>query len=436
MRCTIVAPGSRGDVQPLVVLAAHLQHAGFDVRFATHGDFEPSIREIGAEFFPMTGKSVMFYGGVGGMSVRDRTRDPNDFVSFFNRYLLIFLRKLLEESFIACEDADFVIGWPWIRFAPSIAERLKIPVLIGAGCPLLYFPTWKYPNPFQGPRDPRFGPLYNRWSWRWAMTMTKMGQAEVDRWRDKVLGLPPMSWSEEMRQLRRAPHLFGYSGKVLPKPFDWPDSVHVTGWWFKEQGAWQPPPELEAFLAAGDKPIGIGFSSQVSRKSDDITSMFVEALERTNKRAVMITGFGGLKDAPVSDRLFAIPTVPYAWLLPRLAAMVHHGGSGSTGDTVRAGIPGFAVPFGYDQYLWARRISDIGIAAPPILPDKITVPKLVDRIRKATEDEKMRRRAELMAEEVRAEDGIGNALRVIEQAVAPFRKTKGTVVPLLAANQR
>lgn len=428
MRCVIVAPGSRGDVQPLIVLAGALQRAGIDVRFATHRDFEVPIRESGAEFFPMSGRSASFFGGAGGRAVRDGSRKSAEkFSSFFDRYLGTFVRKTLEEAWVACQDADFIIGWPWVRFVASLAEKLRVPTIAFGACPLLYFPTMAFPNPYQGPPHARYGPLYNRWSWRWALSMTQVAQTQVDRWRQEVLKLPLQPWREELRALRRLPHILGYSAAVLPKPADWPATVHVTGWWFAEQGAWQPPPELEAFLAAGKTPIGIGFSSQISSNAGNLTAIFDEALARTGNRAVMITGFGGLKPN-ASDRLFPVATIPYSWLLPRVAAMVHQGGSGSTGDTLRAGVPSFAVPFGYDQFLWANRIARIGVAAPPVLSERMTVETVVDAIRRVTEDDTMRRRAAAVGERIRAEDGVGNALRVIEQVTAPLRRIKGEVV--------
>jgi UDP:flavonoid glycosyltransferase YjiC (YdhE family) len=418
MRCTVLAPGMRGDVQPLLVLASGLRRAGVDVRFATHDDFQAEVSELGLEFFHLDGKSSNFFSGMAGTAFREQFRTADAFISFVDRYLRFFLRKLLVDSWNACQDADFVIGWPWLRSLPSLAERLRVPVLAACGCPVLYFPTFRYLNPFQGPRDVRYGPLYNRWSWRWALATTKMGQGEIDHFRENTLKLPPQSWRAEMRALRRLPHLFGWSPLVLPKPFDWPSSTNVTGWWLPEGGAWQPPPELEAFLAAGPAPIGVGFSSQQSKEGANITAMFAEALELTGRRAILSQGLGkGLRAVANNDRMFVIPSVPYPWLMSRVDAMVHHGGAGSTGDTVRAGLPGFAIPFGYDQSLFARRIADLGVAAPPLLPEKLTVRKLADSIRRVTDDGKMRRRAKTLGERVRAEDGVGNALRIIERVV-------------------
>lgn len=440
MRCTVIAPGSRGDVQPMMVLAGGLKRAGYEVRFATHRDFETAVRESGFEFFPISGQSANFFGGAGGYATRDRARDRGGkHTDFFERYLSPFVRKVLQDVWNSCQGGDFIVAWPWVRCIASLAEKLRVPVIAASTCPVPYLPTMAFPNPYQGPPYARFGPLYNRWSWRWARPMLNVGQAEVDHWRANVLGLPPRSCSDELRALRRLPLLLSYSPSILPRPIDWPSTVHVTGWWLAEEGAWQPPAELEAFLAAGKTPIGIGFSSQTSRNSHDLTAAFAEALERTDNRAVLATGVGGLGGATATERLFPIATAPYSWLLPRLTAMIHHGGSGSTGDTLHAGIPGVTVPFGYDQFLWADRLTSIGAAPPPLPVERITAEALADAIRRVTGDEAMRRRAAALGERVRAEDGIGNALRLIERFVEPARRTRslpGTAQALRRAPTR
>jgi sterol 3beta-glucosyltransferase len=417
MHCTILALGSRGDVQPLVALGVGLKAAGFGVRCAAPADFEGMVREYGLEFFPLTGNASRFFSGRAGIAMRERTRNQREFLRFFDDYLGTFLDKLMAACWEACQDTDAILCWPWTRVGPSLAERLNIPVFVVSVNPVLHLPTRSFANPFQGPAQLPLGPLYNRLTWLWALPFTRIGQRQIDRWREKTLGLRPIPWRDELNMLRALPHLFGFSPSVLAKPRDWADWVHVTGYWFLDQPAtFSPAPELEKFLDSGPA-VAVGFSSQVGRDSKRITQIVVDALERTKMRGLLISGWGGLKGIQLPDNVYAISSVPYDWLLPRIKAMVHHGGSGSTAAALRLGVPSFAVPFGYEQGLWGRQIAKLGVGIDPIPPDKLTVDRLATAICRVAQDRRIERRAAELGATLRAEDGIANAVRIIEQTL-------------------
>jgi sterol 3beta-glucosyltransferase len=417
MHCTILALGSRGDVQPLVALGVGLKAAGFGVRCAAPADFEDMVRGCGLDFFPLTGSASRFFSGRAGIALRERTRNQHEFLRFFEDYLGTFLDKLLIACWEASEGTDAILCWPWTRVGPSLAERLGIPVFVVSVNPVLHLPTRAFANPFQGPARLRLGPLYNRLTWQWAVPFTRIGQQQIDRWRQKTLGLPAIPWRDELKALRELPHLFGFSPSVLPKPRDWAEWVHVTGYWFLDRPAtFSPSPELQAFIESGP-PVAIGFSSQVGRDAKRITQIVVDALEQAKTRGILISGWGGLKGIKLPDNVFAINNVPYDWLLPRISAMVHHGGSGSAAAALRSGVPSFAVPFGYEQGLWGRQIAKLGVGIDPITPDKLSVSRLATAICRITEDTTIRRRADELGETLRAEDGIGNAVRIIEQTL-------------------
>jgi sterol 3beta-glucosyltransferase len=418
VHCTILAIGSQGDVQPLIALGAGLKAAGIGVRVGAPADFEQVVRVYELEFFPLTGNASRFFSGPAGIALRERTRHAGKFLRFFEDYLGTFLEKLLVSCWEASQGTDAVLCWPWTRVGPSLAERLEIPVFIVSVNPVLHLPTRAFANPFQGPTNLRLGPLYNRLTWQWALPFTQVGQGQIDHWRQKTLGLATIPWRRELWMLRRLPHLFGYSPAVLPKPSDWADWLHITGYWFLDRPEnFCPPPELEAFLAAGPPPVAIGFSSQVGRNAKQITQVVVDALTRSRKRGILISGWGGLKGIELPETIFPIRFVPYDWLLPRISAMIHHGGSGSTAAALRAGLPSFAVPFGYEQGLWGQQIAKLGVGLKPIMPDRLTADRLARAICRVSEDGALRSRAARLGESLRGEDGIGHAVRIIEQVV-------------------
>lgn len=423
MRITILAIGSRGDVQPLVALAIGLNKAGFQVRCCAPSDFEGYVRSHGLEFYALTKNVSNFFGGLAGIALREKMRHAREFTRFCDDYLATFLDRLLVSCFEASLDADAIMVWPWTRIGPSLGERLGVPVFIVSANPVLHLPTRGFANPFLGPQWLRLGPLYNRYTWRWALPLTKMGQPAVDRWRHNTLGLSPISWKDELQLLRGMPHLFGFSPTVLPKPSDWDEWIHVTGYWLTgDSEPFRPPAELDEFLRSGEPPVAIGFSSQVGRGSARVTQIMVDALERAGKRGILITAWGGLNGAKLPTSILAINQAPYDWLLPRVAAMVHHGGAGSTACALASGTPSFAVPFGFEQSLWGQRIAKLGAGVAPIYPDHLSVRRVANAIRKISEVPSYRARAAQAAERIRQEDGVGNAVRLVTRRLEQKRR--------------
>lgn len=434
-RCTVLGLGSRGDLQPLLALAVGLKAAGFVVRFAAPADYESAVRAQGLEFFRLTGDAAKFFGGPAGIAMRDRVRDAKEFQRFFTDYLGTFLDKLLRSCWEACQDSQAVFCWSWTRAGPSLAEKLGVPLFVVSATPVLHLPTAGFANPFQGRSDLKLGPIYNRLSWARALPFTRIGQSQVDRWRQERLGLAPLPWREELRALRRLPHLFGYSPSVLPKPWDWARWIHVTGFWFLDQPEnYVPPPELDAFIRAGDPPVAIGFSSQVSHEARRISAAVVEALRLSGRRGILISGFGGLRGIDLPDSIFRIDSVPYDWLLPRVAAMVHQGGAGSTASVLRAGVPSFAVPFGYEQALWGRRIAELGAGPPPLQPARLSAETLAAAIERVAGTARFRRGAAEVAAAIGAEDGVASAVGIVERTLASNHGRKSVPVLRVAAS--
>lgn len=429
MHCTILALGSRGDIQPLLALALGLRSAGFGVRFAAPADFEGWVRALGLDYVRLTGNSSGFFGGPAGTALRERIRDRKRFARFFESYLGTFLDKLLASCWEACQDTDAILCWSWTRAGPTLAEARGVPLFVVSPTPVLHLPTTAFANPFQGPGPRRLGPLtplYNRATWLWANPFTRVGQPQVDRWRVEKLGLAPLHWRDELRRLRALPHLFGYSPSVLAKPPDWGPQAHVTGYWFLDQRSdFEPPPALAAFLAAGEPPVAVGFSSQVGREGRRLSRIVVEGLAHSGRRGILISGWGGLKDIALPPTVHRVDSVPYDWLLPRLAAIVHQGGAGSVGAALRAGLPSLAVPFGYDQALWGDRVAALGAGLPPIPAEKLSADALASAIRQLADEGRLRTAARRAADAIAGEDGVGNAVRIVERTLASHRRSPG-----------
>jgi UDP:flavonoid glycosyltransferase YjiC (YdhE family) len=419
----------RGDTQPLVALGAGLAAAGLAVSVATTADFIPAVRAADLAPYPLRGNGAAFFGGAAGVSMRERLADARAFRRLFDTYLQRFYAELLQDVTTACQGAAAIICWPWTRFATSLAEALRVPVFIACPYPPLHLPTAEFANPFQVP--PLAGdPAAIRRSWRLAYPALQMGDAVLNRWRRDTLSLPPIGWREDLRRLRRLPHLLGFSTAVLPRPRDWAPWIDVSGFWLVNDDAYEPPADLVTFLANGPPPVAVGFSSQVARDASAFSREVVTGLAQAGVRGVLLAGLGGLARVERTASLFPVASVPHAWLYPRVAAVVHHGGSGSTAQAVRSGVPNMAVPFGYDQHLWGARLAALGVGPPALPADSLTAPALAVALRQLTTDRSMLRSARDLAATIRLEDGVG---RAVETVLAAITRAAGEAPPTAEA---
>ena len=211
------------------------------------------------------------------------------------------------------------------------------------------------------------------------------------------------------------PTIISCSDYVFPTPKDWPDNVHNTGYWFlDEEAGWTPPAELERFLQAGDAPVYFGFGSLgMSGVASRTIDMVLQALKQTGRRGVLATGWSAVdQKSKISDNVFVLESAPHSWLFPKMAAVVHHGGAGTTAAGLRAGIPSILIPFSNDQFAWGRRVFELGVGPRSIPQKSLTVEKLSSAINLALSVE-MVSAARALVNKIGGENGADEAAKII-----------------------
>jgi len=148
------------------------------------------------------------------------------------------------------------------------------------------------------------------------------------------------------------------------------------------------------------------------------TEIVLKALRLAGQRGVLATGWGGLTADNAPESIYVLEAVPHDWLFPKTAAVVHHGGAGTTGAALRAGKPTVTCPFVGDQPFWRRRVAALGVGPSPIPQRKLTAERLADAIGSAVAEHGMRQRAASLGEAIRAEDGVGRAIAVINSRLS------------------
>jgi UDP:flavonoid glycosyltransferase YjiC (YdhE family) len=212
------------------------------------------------------------------------------------------------------------------------------------------------------------------------------------------------------------PILYGFSPSVIHPPSDWDGDKYITGYWFVEQTeAWQPPSALVEFLQAGSPPVYIGFGSMSNRNPEQTADVIIQALAMTNQRAVILTGWGGLQTSELPDSVYMIDSIPHSWLLPRVSAVIHHGGASTTAAGLKAGVPSIVIPFFGDQPFWGQRVADLGVGTKPIPRKMLTAKRLADAIQEVLTNKDMRQRAAHLGKQIQSEKGIESAVDIITQ---------------------
>ena len=417
MNVTLTAFGTRGDVQPMVALGIGLQAAGHRVKLLTHPAFEPFVRDAGLDFHGLPGVDIKAM--VGRLTERAVRKGANG-----NQLILAIhaLRRLKADLPVigdayweACRGAELIVANPVLIAIPdSVAEKLAIPLVIAALQP--FDRTDEFPFPWVYPRS--LGRLLNRWSYPlMSLAAWPPLAAPVNRWRQAHLALPALPMTFLLRRLHATvPRLYGFSAHVVPKPRDWPAHSQITGYWFLPRAErWRPPNALADFLAAGPPPVAVGFGSMVVHHPEESAAIIVRALTRARQRGVLLTGWGGLQPSDLPDHLLAIDAAPHDWLFPRMTAVVHHGGAGSTAAGFRAGVPTIVIPFMMDQPFWAQRVQDLGVGPRPIPRGQLTVERFAAAIESAVCDSGMRQRAAELGAKIRQEDGVAHAVAGLQR---------------------
>jgi UDP:flavonoid glycosyltransferase YjiC (YdhE family) len=415
MRITIFAAGSRGDVQPCVVLGSGLQRAGFEVLLAAPENFAGFIEEHGLPVHPLHGDVQQIMAGETGRDFMESgSANPIRSIRAVRTMLGPVAMQMAADALEACREADALISLAvFATFASSIAEVCGIPLINVEPTPML--PTGAFPAP-GWPVQRNLGRLHNRLSglamlqviWLWY-------RPYVNEFRKKH-GLPLYRRASFYRILKSTPLLGAYSPEVIPHPPDWPEGARLTGYWFPEaEAGWGPAPELQAFLEAGDPPVYVGFGSMAGRNPEHFARMILEALAKSGQRGLLLTGWGGMQAVPAPDDVFLLDAAPHSWLFPRMAAVVHHGGAGTTAEGLRAGLPTVIVPFILDQPFWGKRVRALGVGPEPIPRKNLTAESLAHAIDAAVTQPEIRQRAARLGEAIRAEDGVGRAVNIVKQ---------------------
>lgn len=404
MRVALVGDGTLGDVAPLLELGRRLRHAGHEVVLCAPPDFAATAAAFSLPFHAV-GRPVRAYLEQKAHALGA----PLALLAEMRRYSLLAIETQLRALPAAVERADLVVGGGLAFGAGSLAELRRARYRYLAYCPAL-LPSREHAPlfaPWQG-----LPSLANRALWRVTeLAYARIFKPALDRGRAE-LGLAPVD--DVARHLLSDRPILAADRALAPPPGDAPHALRQIP--ALQLADPTPLPEkLEHFLASGAPPVFFGFGSMTDADPRATSALVVSVAGALGRRAILSAGWAGLGGVPLPESVCAIGPVPHAALFPRVAAVVHHGGAGTTTCAARAGAPQVIVPHLFDQFFWSRRIEALGLGVGHVPRRRLAFAALRDALAAVLDAEIVAHRAREIGARLRDEaDAIDPVAALLE----------------------
>jgi sterol 3beta-glucosyltransferase len=397
----VLTAGSTGDFEPFAALAEQLARRGHVVTLTADAGFERLAPGGPVKFAPIRADFQSL------VPTPDRKRPS------LRGEVFPVMQSMLEDSWTVARSAqpEVIVAHEKSLAAPHLAEKLGVPHVQALTVPMLT-PTRSFPLP--GIVRHNLGAVLNRASYRLVGMLTRPYVGLIRDWRSESLALGPRDHPPAP-----AKTLYCYSPSLVPTPMDWPPDTIATGFWLREERPDAEPldPDLESFLAAGAPPIYIGFGSSVGPDPAHLGAVVSDAVRQAGIRAVIASGWGALSGIQSNSQAMVIKSAPHRSLFPRVTAVVHHGGAGTTAAGLLASRPTIICPFQGDQHFWGAAVHRAGAGPQPMPVKKLVTRRLASAIQ-AAHDDAMRTRAAELSERIAQENGADRASEQIESTLS------------------
>lgn len=415
-RILLCAFGTRGDIQPMVLLAEALRGEGHAVRLLINADHRRR-----AAAFEVETVTVGRFGEVLRLSevgAAWRARAPLKLAGALRRLydtLSASLCEVLQAMAREIEEADLVVYNPLSYFAGVLAQSRGIPSVQVTYTP--NFPSRHAASFLVGGGD--LGGVLNRLSYQSARVLPLMARGGVRRFEALSGGARRLPLSAHPDTLSRAvsTQLLAFSPALSPDDGAWPRGAVATGFWrAPPRGGEGLPDHLKAFLAEGEPPLFIGFGSVIA-DSQRITRVVLAALRIWGGRAILGNVGAGALDAPAwpCPHIATVGAVDYDLLFPHVAGVVHHGGAGTTAAVLSHARPSVVVASTGEQRYWGNHLAAAGAAEAPLWLWRLRPEELAARIAALHADPALRAGAARLSADLRGEPGLAGAVAVIER---------------------
>lgn len=373
LRLVLASIGSRGDVQPMLALGQRLRQRGHRVLIAAPPNFAHWVQSLGFDFAPL-GVDMQQYLADNPAVLTGNLRRATPLLT---RYFADALPRQMQELLAICAQADVLVWAGLALTAPSVAERLGIPALG------VLYSTCMVPSGLHPPPTVRWHGLpswLNQLLWRLHDRLADSMVGQPLNLARKQAGLATIDLRDHL--LHACRYAIAADETLFPADRDWPENLQRANFLFLED----PEPldaELDAWLQDGEPPVYIGFGSMGGPATQRMESLLPQALEFAGRRCLIAAGWAGSANQRLPSGWRSVAAAPHAQLFPRVAAVVHHGGSGTTAQALRAGVPQVLLPLILDQYHHAHRLYLANLTPRPVSMERIGAKQLSQSIKAA-----------------------------------------------------
>ncbi len=374
LRVVLASVGSRGDVQPMLALAQTLRARGHTVLIAAPPNFAEWAGALGFEFAPLSEDIQAFLAENSDIM----TGRPLKMLRVINIYFRKQIPLQAQQLVPICRGADVIVWGGLALCVPSVAEHLGLPELcvLYSNCVL---PSSQHPPP----NIPWHGlPRWiNTLFWNINHLLVDLLLRGFVNTMRAGLGLPPMARLRD-HLLEAGTVVIAADEELFPPDPQWQGRYPYVNYLFFDDPT-PLDPELDAWQAAGEAPVYIGFGSMSGKGTDRIERILVEALAASGRRCLVDAGWAGLGAGALPTGWRSVRGAPHAALFARVAVVVHHGGSGTTAQALRAGVPQVLLPLILDQFHHAHRLHLAGLAPAALPMEKVSAAALAQAIETA-----------------------------------------------------
>lgn len=416
MRIAIFTLGSRGDVQPYIALGKEAIKRGHSAIICTGRTFEQLIRINGVEFREAASDLMaMLKTEEGQMVFNNAAKHPLKTKKYLSEVVNPAFRKTLDQFWETAQGADLIVYHPKAFGTPDMALALGIPCVSMPPVPITY-PIEEFPNLAIAPTK-SFGKKLNKLTYNIMAMAESASIKEVNDFREKTLKLPKRKagiYTFKINE-QHIPIIYPISNHLFEDVKSWENKVFLPGFFYLDTEEEELNKEILSFIEAGDSPIIVSFSSMPLKDPITFKNILVEALAKTNNRAIVLTGESGLIFES-SKNILAIESAPHTLLFPYGKGIVHHGGVGTMAATLKSGKPQFIIPFSVDQPFWANRLYNNGYSLKPIKEKELTVENLSNSFLKMDSDEVIAKAKDIQ-KRIENENGAKKAVMYLEDIV-------------------
>lgn len=355
MKILLCSIGSHGDVHPYLALGRELLRHGHAVTFATASYYQDLIERHGITFARMRPEARMDDHRVMARVMHPRLGPA----AVIQELVMPALRDTYADLLEPAAHADLLVSHVLTYAVPVLAGKIGKPWASTVLSPMVFFSAHDVPALAPLPLLARLrvlGPRFNAWLIRLMKWSARSWSRPVAALR-RELGLP--AGRDPLWEGQHSPHLVlaMFSPRFGPPQPDWPPNVQITGFPFLDPVGEPLDPELERFVRDGEPPLVFTLGSSAVRVAGEFYVVAARAAQKLNQRAVLVAGSGATPlKAHLPPTIVAVEWASYPALFSRAAAVVHHGGVGTTAQALRAGVPQLVMPFAHDQFDNADRV--------------------------------------------------------------------------------